>query len=195
MRFPRLLFAVTVLAGAPLLFAGSHGAKAPWSGDGSRASASHEASSSTAAARDCVPIAEAGKHIRKDTCVTGTVIRVEEGSHGVTYLDFCADYHACPFTVVVFASDLRKLGDLRQLQGRVLKIQGRIEEYDNRAEIILRHPQQLGEDGKLLSAMPKEYDVERQGHYSAGSFRAAKTKKARRTAQGAPVSIIDAEEQ
>lgn len=76
----------------------------------------------------------------------------------------------------------------------MVKIQGRIEEYDDRAEIVLRHAQQLGDDARLLTAVPKEYDVERQGHYSAGRFRAARTKKPKTAAPGPPISIIDAEE-
>ena len=43
-----------------------------------------------------------------------------------------------------------------------MTIRGRIEEYDERAEIILRHAQQLGEGAALLTAIPKEYDVEKQ---------------------------------
>jgi len=143
---------------------------------------------------NCLTIAEAGKHIGKAQCVTGTVVHVEQGSHGVTFLDFCAEYRNCPFTVVAFSGDLKKIGDVRQLQGRVVTIQGRIEQYDDRAEIILRHAQQLGESAALLGAMPKDYDVERHGHYSAGSFRASKTKKPKRTTQGPPIPIEDAED-
>ncbi|MFZ3341830.1 MAG: hypothetical protein WA213_13170 [Terriglobales bacterium] len=178
-------------------FAGNHASKAPWSNDSAasqKSSASGESSSAKASPKTCLPIADASKHIRKQACITGTIVRVEDGSHGVTFLDFCPEYRNCPFTVVVFPGDLRRIGDVHQLQGRVVTIQGRIEEYDDRAEIILRHSQQLGEDAKLLTAVPKEYDVERQGHYSAGTFRAAKTTKPKRTAQGPPISIIDAEE-
>lgn len=153
-----------------------------------------KAASPAAGAEKCLTITEAGKHLHKQTCVTGTVVRVEEGSHGVTFLDFCVEYRTCPFTVVVFPSDMRQLGDVRQLQGRIVTIHGKVEEYDDRAEIVLRHPRQLGEDGKLLTAIPKDYDVERQGHYSAGSFRAPKTKKTSRKAQGTPVPIIDVEQ-
>lgn len=174
MRRALTFFAAIVLAGNAVSFADN--------------------SASTTAPQNCLSIAEAGKHIGKPHCVTGTVIRVEEGSHGVTFLDFCADYRTCPFTVVVFSSDLRNLGDLRQLQGRVVAIQGRIEEYDDRAEIILRHPQQLGEHAALLTAIPKDYDVERRGHFSAGTFRAPKTKKPKHAKQGPPIPIIDAEQ-
>jgi DNA/RNA endonuclease YhcR with UshA esterase domain len=200
MRLPSLTFivasVVTLIVACALAssfcFAGSHASSAPWSNNSSGKSGS--GSSSSKAPQDCVPIAEASKHVRKQTCVTGTVIRVEEGSHGVMFLDFCPEYRTCPFTVVVFPGDRRKIGDVHQLQGRVVKIQGKIEEYEDRAEIVLHRAQQLGDDAKLLSAVPKDYDVERQGHYSAGSFRAAKTKKPKRTVQGPPVSIVDAEE-
>jgi DNA/RNA endonuclease YhcR with UshA esterase domain len=184
------LFVVSAVLSSALGSAGSHASKSPWSGN----SSSSNASSVKATSQDCLPIAEASKHVRKQTCVTGTVIRVEEGSHGVTFLDFCVEYRNCPFTVVVFPGDLRRIGNVHQLQGRVVKIQGRIEEYDDRAEMVLRHAQQLGDDAKLLTAVPKEYDVEREGHYSAGSFRATKAKKPKRTTQGPPVSIVDAEE-
>jgi len=143
---------------------------------------------------NCLAVVDAKKHIGKTNCITGTVVRVEEGTNGVTYLDFCADYRSCPFTVVVFRADLKSLGDVRQLQGRTITINGRIEEYDDRAEIILRHPQQLGSSAGNLTALPKDYDVERQGHYSVGTFRPAKSKKVKRKSQGAPVDIEDAEE-
>jgi len=139
-------------------------------------------------------VAEALKHVGKTNCVTGTVVRVEEGNNGVTFLDFCVDYHSCPFTVVVFRGDRRSVGDVRQLQGRTISIKGRIEEYDERAEIILRHPQQLGDSAGKLTALPKEYDVERRGHYSAGTFRPAKSKRMKRKSEGEPVSIEDPEE-
>jgi DNA/RNA endonuclease YhcR with UshA esterase domain len=180
-----------------LCFAGSRASKAPWSNDSAASqkdSASAGSSSAKASPKTCLPIADASKHIRKQACVTGTVVRVEDGTRGVTFLDFCPEYRNCPFTVVVFPGDLRRIGNVHQLQGRVVKIHGRIEEYDDRAEIVLRRAQQLGDDARLLTAVPKEYDVERQGHYSAGTFRAAKTKKPKTTVQGPPISIIDAEE-
>lgn len=144
---------------------------------------------------ECITIAEAHKHVGKTHCVSGTVVGVENGSNGVTFLDFCADFRSCPFTVVVFPGDINKVGDLRQLQGHEVRISGRIEQYDDRAEIILRHPQQLGTGGAMLAAIPKDYDVERRGHYSAGSPRFPKAKKAKHTRQGRPVSIEDPEEQ
>ncbi len=142
---------------------------------------------------NCLTVAEARKHVGKKNCVKGTVVRVEEGHNGVTFLDFCADFHSCPFTVVVFRADLQSLGDVRQLQGRELTIMGTIDQYDDRAEIILRHPQQLGDSASRLTALPKDYDVEHQGHYSAGTFRASKAKKPKHQVPGASLSLEDPE--
>ena len=128
-------------------------------------------SDSTSESQNCLAVADAQKHIGKTNCVTGTVVRVEEGDKGVTFLDFCIDYRSCPFTVVVFRADLQSVGDVRQLQGRTISIKGRIEEYDERAEIVLRHPQQLGDSAGKLTRLPRDYDVEHRGHYSVGSYR------------------------
>jgi DNA/RNA endonuclease YhcR with UshA esterase domain len=159
-----------------------------------------------AVAADCVPFSEARRHLGKTQCVIGTVMRVEEGSNGVTFLDFCQNYETCPFTVVVFQGDLRRVGDVRQLTGRTIEIKGTVEEYDGRAEIILRHPQQLGEsaslppplskDAALAPTLPKDYDVERRGHYSAGKIKHPKKAKApAKKKEGAPVSIEDSSQQ
>src|SRR6516225_744926 len=116
----------------------------------------------------CVPFREARGHVGSTKCVSGTVLKVEEGEKGVTYLDFCEDYRVCPFTVVVFASDLKHVGDVRHLTGKPIEVRGHITDYDGRAEIILTRPGQLGKDAALVPPLPKQYDVERKGHYSAG---------------------------
>jgi len=67
----------------------------------------------------CIPFDQAKKHIGETQCVTGKTLRVETGSRTAQYLDFCEDYGLCPFSVVVFAYDLKNVGDVRQLAGRV----------------------------------------------------------------------------
>ena len=46
----------------------------------------------------------------------------------------------------------------------------------------------------MLTAIPKDYDVERQGHYSAGTPRLPKAPKTKHTRQGPPVPLEDPEE-
>ncbi len=128
-------------------------------------------------ASDCLPIREASQHIGETKCVTGKVLHVKVGARGVHFVDFCEDQMACPFTVVVFPSDLKDVGDVRRLTGQVIEIHGPVKLYDGRAEIILNRVSQLTGGSTLIPPMPKNYDVEKQGHYSAGRMRPTKKPK------------------
>jgi hypothetical protein len=143
-------------------------------------------------AANCIPIAEARQHIGEDQCVTGRVIRVKHAGKGITLFDFCQDSMVCPFTVVVFAHDLKRIGDVSQLQNKVIEVHGPVKEYDGRAEIVLQQLRQLGGEGLGIPPLPKNYDVENKGHYSAGRFSlpkpAHKTSKKRQTAK-IPIDI------
>ncbi len=142
---------------------------------------------------DCVLFAEASQHVGGTQCVRGTVLHVEDGSNGVTLLNFCKDAKACPFTVVVLPRDLKRVGDIRQLEGRQIEIKGTIENYDGRAQMVLRRTQQLQGDAAFLlfPRVPTDYDVERQPHNSAGRIKRPKAAKKTETKQGEPVSIED----
>lgn len=124
----------------------------------------------------CVPFDKAREHIGETQCVTGKVIRVEAGSRGVHYLDFCEDYRLCSFSVVVFSHDLSNVGDVRQLAGKVIEIRGEIKDYDDRAEIILDTAKQLGGEAPKIPPLAKDFDVEQSGHFSAGQFRSKKSR-------------------
>jgi len=122
----------------------------------------------------CIPVDQARNHLDETQCVAGKVIRVHEGDAGVHYLDFCEDYRLCTFTVVVFAHDLRKIGDIRQLAGEMVEIRGEIKDYEDRAEIVLESSKQLNNGLLRLSPaqpLPKNFDVEQRGHFSAGNAR------------------------
>jgi DNA/RNA endonuclease YhcR with UshA esterase domain len=143
---------------------------------------------STLAWPDCLPFEEARKHIGEVKCVTGVVVSVKAGARGVHFLDFCDDFRLCPFTVVIFPGDLKSVGDVRQLQGRMVEIHGQVKEYDGRAEIILEEYRQLGGAGARIPPLPKDYDVEKKGRYSAGTF--SHPKAARKTSRKQPPDIV-----
>jgi hypothetical protein len=124
----------------------------------------------------CLPVDQARNHLGETQCVTGKVVRVEAGSGGVHYLDFCEDYRLCPFSVVVFSHNMKNVGDVRQLAGKVVEIRGEIKDYDDRAEIILESSKQLGGQAAHLAPLPKSFDVEQRGHFSAGTFRAKRSR-------------------
>ena len=136
-------------------------------------------------ASDCLTIGDAKQHVGENKCVTGKVLRVKVGTKGVHFVDFCEDQMACPFTVVVFPSDLKDVGDVRRLAGHVIEIHGPVKLYDGRAEIVLNRVSQLTGGSTLIPPLPKNYDVEKQGHYSAGRLRP--TKKPAKT-KGTPAA-------
>jgi hypothetical protein len=142
---------------------------------------------------DCLPFMEAKKHVGEVKCVTGTVVRVKQGARGVHFLDFCDDFRLCPFTVVIFPHDLKSVGDVRQFQGRMVEIHGQVKEYDGRAEIIVEEFRQLGGAGARIPPLPKNYDVEKKGHYSAGTFSHPKAKR-KTSRKRAPNVITQARE-
>lgn len=133
----------------------------------------------TARAADCIPIHQASQHVGETKCVTGKVIRVKVGAKGVHFLDFCEDAMACPFTVVVFSNDLKDVGDVRRLAGRTIEIRGAVKAYDGRPEIILSRISQIEGGAAMIPPLPKNYDVENRGHFSAG--RLYPTKKPKKT--------------
>jgi hypothetical protein len=126
-------------------------------------------------AKDCIPFDQAPDHIGKTACVIGKVLKVGQSYSGSFFLDFCEDYKKCPFTVVVFRSSLKKVGDVRALEGKEIEITGKIKEWKGRAEIVLKDAGQLeGESGKL-PPVPATYDADRHGNFSAGKFSAARS--------------------
>jgi hypothetical protein len=133
-------------------------------------------------ASDCIPMQQASQHVGETKCITGKVLRVKVGTKGVHFLDFCEDQAACPFSVVVFPHDLKDVGDVRRLTGRTIEINGRVKLYDGRPEIILSRVNQISSGALLIPPLPKNYDVEKQGHYSAGHLHSKKLK----TPKGTP---------
>lgn len=131
-------------------------------------------SSPLLSASDCIPIHEASQHVGETKCVSGKVLKIKVGAKGVHFLDFCEDQMACPFTVVVFPSGLKDVGDVRRLAGRIIEIHGAVKLYDGRPEIILNRIGQISGGAAMIPPLPKNYDVENRGHYSAGHLRPAK---------------------
>src|SRR6201997_2925860 len=146
----------------------------------------------SAASSSCIPFSDAQKHIGANPCITGKVLQVKLGNGGVHFFDFCEDFRVCPFTVVVFPGDLKQVGDVRQLKGKQIEIEGEVKGYDGRAEIVLRRLGQLRGDAAHIPHVPKEYDVERHGKYSAGTIKYPNPpKRAKQKKQPAPVGIED----
>jgi len=136
------------------------------------------------ASGECLSIEQTRDKTGSRACVSARVLKVVAG-RGAHFLDFCEDYEKCPFTVVVFDRDLRDVGDVRQLEGKQIEIHGNIVKYEGRSEIVLHDASQLKGGSPKLPPVPKTYDAERRGNFSATgkspSSKQAKTKHQRRT--------------
>jgi len=121
---------------------------------------------STATAK-CVDYTEADGKIGSSVCVTGKVVKVAQSASGTFYLNFCEKYRNCPFTVVVFPSSLKNVGDVRPLEGQMIEIFGKVTRWQGHAEIILRDARQLKGEAAKLPPVPKEFDVEKKGKFSS----------------------------
>ena len=86
------------------------------------------------------------------------------------FLDFCENYRKCSFVVIVFRSNLKDVGDVRVLEGQVIEITGKIQEWRDRAEIVLKHSGQLEGMAEKLPPVPTTYDADKHGNYSAGKY-------------------------
>jgi hypothetical protein len=149
---------------------------------------------SALAAADCIPFTQARDHIGETQCVTGRVLGFKHGSRGVTFLDFCEDFRVCPFTVVVFPGHMKDIGDVRDLKGKIVEIHGPLKNYDGRAEIVLDQLRQLGGDAVKIPRLPKNYDVEKAGHHSAGTMshpKAARATTKKKQTPNVPAEIED----
>lgn len=92
--------------------------------------------------------------------------------------------------MVVFSSDLKQVGDVRNLEGREIEIDGEIKSYDGRAEIILHRASQLRGDAAHIPPLPKQYDVERKRQVQRRHLPLSQTVKKRRTQEGIAACIV-----
>jgi DNA/RNA endonuclease YhcR with UshA esterase domain len=135
---------------------------------------------SVTAVAACKPMTEAHKYVGDSVCITGKVLKVARSPRsGTHFLNFCDDYRNCAFTVVIFAKDLQRVGDVRELEGKTIEIYGKVKDYKGQAEIILSDVRQLRGESAKLPKVPKDYDAANRGHYSAGKLSGASDRKTR----------------
>ena len=141
----------------------------------------------------CIPPSEAAQHIGNKVCIAAKVLKVSESESGAFQLDFCATV-PCPLVVRVYPIDFDYVGDVRQLAGKQIKITGKIREKNGQAEMVLKDADQLQGDTAKLAPIPKTYDVERRGNFSAGQFKGNRTsKRSHKRPTREPSEEIDAE--
>ena len=124
-----------------------------------------------AAVADCIPFTAAPNHLGESRCVKGKVVNIGESKGGTLYLNFCEDYKKCAFAVVIFPSNLKDVGDVRLLKDKDIEIYGKITDWRGRTEMVLRDVRQLKGEAARIPPIPKDYDVQKKGGFSAGEFK------------------------
>ncbi len=91
------------------------------------------AGSEETSAPPCVPMKQAKDWLGKTGCVSGKVLKVAESQGGNIFVNFCSSYKKCDFSAVALKRDSESLGDLRELEGKVVELRGEITAYKGNA--------------------------------------------------------------
>lgn len=86
---------------------------------------------------------DAVARIGQTVTVEGKVSDVHTGRSGATFLDIDGRYPDNAFTAVIFVDDLAKFPGVKALGGKTVDINGPVQLYQGRAEIIVKSAEQL----------------------------------------------------
>ena len=89
-----------------------------------------------------ISAAEAEKHFQETVIVTGKVAQVSIRPN-LVYLNLDRKYPDTPMNCVIFARATNQIGDLKKIEGKQVEIKGKVEEYQDKAQIILNSTNQL----------------------------------------------------
>jgi DNA/RNA endonuclease YhcR with UshA esterase domain len=105
------------------------------------------AEQTNAAAPAKIGTADADKHYDEEIIVTGKVVQVTLRPT-IVFINLDKPHPNSPFVAVIHSESTNQFSDLKSLQGKSVEIQGKIKEYNDKPEIILRSASQL----KVLEA-------------------------------------------
>ncbi len=91
---------------------------------------------------DVIDYTEAKDFIGKEVTVRGKVARVVKPKETI-FINFNKDWQNDPFTVVIFKDDISKFPDIYDIEGKMIYVSGKVQEFRGKAEIILKDPSQL----------------------------------------------------
>jgi DNA/RNA endonuclease YhcR with UshA esterase domain len=87
--------------------------------------------------------ADAKAHVGQAVTVEGAVSGVHISESGATFIDVGGNYPDNAFTAVIFAADRAEFPGVSGLEGKVVDINGAVQLYRGRPEIILKSAQQV----------------------------------------------------
>ena len=91
-----------------------------------------------------IPPQQAGSHVGQTVTVEGTVSEVHTARSGsATFIDMGGEYPDNAFAGVIFASDMGTVGDVSDLAGKTVDINGEVRTYHGRPEIVVSSRDQI----------------------------------------------------
>jgi len=87
---------------------------------------------------------DAGSRVGQAVTVEGEVTEVHTARSGsATFIDMGGEYPNEAFTGVIFASDMGAVGDVSNLDGKTVDINGEVREYRGMPEIVISSRRQI----------------------------------------------------
>jgi DNA/RNA endonuclease YhcR with UshA esterase domain len=86
---------------------------------------------------------EAAKHVGKEVIVQGTVSQIVLSVNLTTHINFGGIYPNHVFTATVFKANQTKFPGVKDYDGKVVQVQGRVHLYRNKPEIVLTDRAQI----------------------------------------------------
>jgi DNA/RNA endonuclease YhcR with UshA esterase domain len=97
----------------------------------------------TAYSQNKIPASEAKNHIGENAIVKGTITEVYHSRGGTCFLDIEGHYPNNLFSAVIFKSDSGKFKGIDSFEGKAVEVKGKIKEYKDKPEIILKSLNQI----------------------------------------------------
>jgi micrococcal nuclease len=90
-----------------------------------------------------VYVCNAGNYMGETKTIQGKVVDVYKSQTDTIFLNFEKKYPTQCFTAVIFKSYINEFLDYENYNGKIIKISGKIEEYNGKPEIILKEKEQI----------------------------------------------------
>jgi len=87
--------------------------------------------------------AEAAKHIGEEVIVQGTVTQIVLSVNLTTHINFGGIYPNHIFTATIFKAKQTLFTGVKDLDGKVVQVQGVVRQYRGKPEIVLTEPTQI----------------------------------------------------
>jgi len=92
---------------------------------------------------DTIQPGEASHYVGQFATVEGVVSQVSTSSGGTTFINFGGRYPNHVFYAVIFRGDRNRFPGVQSLEGRTIAINGTIELYKGKPEIVVSSPDQI----------------------------------------------------